>query len=290
MATKLNEPFADWLSISFAPTHSPYLALDSFFSQLGVIEHKEDLNINLYRFLGGGTCFLSLKKGYHNFMFSGSLISVIQELGFMNEFVSLLSENPHNITRLDVAYDFALPFPLYYEKLKKLYPKGLVNVRGHERKSLAILGYCSRSKALSGTYYFQAKDYKGSIGIRVYDKSKEVFDRTGEVIPITTRIEITLKRGASLIDFVSPSAAFWHHLPPCLLKVPENVPPFVLTPRIGLSERLESDLTVFQEYDILFERSAYLQSLKAQLVGKPIADKRAMRISLLNALSLYDID
>lgn len=289
MVTNPLTPFADWLSISYSSSQTPHLSLDSFFSKLGVIECVETPEKALYRFLDGGTCLCMLKREFHNFSFSGSTLDVIRKLGLFNEFLTILMDYPSNITRLDIAYDIPLAFTTYYKKLKATYPSGKVEILGHWRKSQVILANCPRTNELTGTYYFQDRTYKGSVKLRVYDKSYETFCRTSTAIPPLTRIELTLSRSVGLKDFVNPLSCFWHHIPSELLKAPENVPEFVKTARIVLADPIESSLTAWQQFDIIFERSAYLQSLKAQMVGKPLADRRALKMSLLKTLSLYDL-
>lgn len=288
MSINYLSPTPDWLSISFSSMFSPFMELDSFLSQLGISSHTDSHKKSLYKFIDGGSCYCLLEADYHNFSFSGSLLGKIRELNLLNEFVSVLLEHPSNITRLDIAFDMPVAFTTYYAKLKALYPTGTVQVLGHSRNSQVILSNCPRTNDLTGTYYFQTSSYKGNTKIKVYDKSFEVYQRTGNIIPSTTRIEITLSRSVSLKDFVKPSSAFWHHLPSDLVERPSGVPEFVKKPRITLISPSESSLTVFQKYELAIERSAYLTALKTSMVGQPLASKRALRLSLLNFLDLHD--
>lgn len=281
-------PTPDWLSISFASSHSPFFDLDILFKQLGVVQHNDLPRRSIYKFLDGGSAHCMLEKDFHSFSFSGSCLESIRRLDLSNDLLSALMLYPSNITRLDIAYDMPVSFPTYYKNLQALYPKGSVEVLGKIRKSQVILSNCPRTNQMTGTYYFQDKNYKGHTKIKVYDKSNEVHSRTGDVIRPTTRIELTLNRSVGLKDFVSPSSAFWHHLPDNLVKTPENVPQFVKTPRLVLTDSSSSELTAFQKFDILIEHSAYLAFIKDNMVGKPLADKRAFRLSLLNYLDLHD--
>jgi hypothetical protein len=80
----------------------------------------------------------------------------------------------------------------------------------------------------SGTLYVGHRS-RARATARVYDKMKEAWDNRREVLPPTTRYEVTASRdfGATLRDAYSPASLFWHIASPSLLAAPPGVVPWV---------------------------------------------------------------
>ena len=255
------KPFADWLSISYPSSCSPHTEIISFLHNISSLGYSEvGAGKELYKSATGGSCFVTTKESYTNLSISGEVLSSVRSSGLMRDFEALLASSPHNITRLDIAYDTPMPGERSISNIQSLYDTGYVKMAGRFRQmnyNLSQLGKCRQT----GTAYFQNKSYKGTILLRVYDKAWEVLQRSGDTISPTTRYEVTIHRGASLRDFSSPSAAFWHFLPTELLKSPDNVPEWSAIERIDYDEHNGSLTTDYERLRFLIQNSPALVSL-----------------------------
>jgi hypothetical protein len=113
------------------------------------------------------------------------------------------------------------------------YPDGRVNL---SRKALQVsrMLQVREDGRESGTFYVGHRS-KARYTARVYDKSLEALVRRGELLPTTTRFEVTACKdsGATLRDAALPTAIFWHIAAPALLKRPEGVPMWVPNQDLG---------------------------------------------------------
>jgi hypothetical protein len=255
MHTEYLTPFPDWLSISYPTSMSPHLDLVTFVTRLSPLVFT-DLggSKHLYKATCGGSIFITSKDQYVNIAISGGVLKLCRESGLNNELQQILSSSPYNITRLDVAYDVPISGHIAISNIDTIYPLGWAVVASRARQLQYILTQqCEKHR--TGTVYFQNTKYKGTIKLKVYDKTHEVFQKTGKDIPSTTRYELSIGRGASLKDFNSPSSVFWHFLPTELLKRPDQykISSWKATERINYDEH-----SVFLKTD--YERLKFLIS------------------------------
>jgi hypothetical protein len=261
-------PFADWLSLSFPASISPHSELVCFLNSLSPLIYK-DLGVNkhLYKSTLGGTFLITEKDSFVSVSISGGLLSMVRNNSKMNEFQQILASAPHNITRLDIAYDVPIPGHVSISRIRKLYPNGFAVVANRARQLQYILNQLNET-SVTGTAYFQTTKYKGTIKLRVYDKEHEAHESRNEILPPTTRYELTIGRGASLKDFSTPSSAFWHFLPKELLPRPKDtIKPWVATPRINYDEHVPRDTSDYQRLRfVINNHPALAQLIKEALV------------------------
>jgi hypothetical protein len=262
MPTNYLTPFADWLSISYPASISPHSELVSFFTTLSPLTFK-DLggSKELYKCTNGGSFVITTKQNFVNISISGALLSIVRMNSKMNDFQQILASAPYNITRLDIAYDVPIPGHTSIARIRKLYPEGHAVVANRARQLQYILNQLSET-SVTGTVYFQTTKYKGTIKLRVYDKEHEAFQTRNEILPPTTRYELSIGRGASLKDFSTPSSAFWHFVPKELLPRPKEIPTaWVATPRISYDLYTSFELTDYERFRYVLENHPALTQI-----------------------------
>jgi hypothetical protein len=262
MLTNYLTPFADWLSLSYPSSISPHSELVSFLTTLSPLEFK-DLggSKQLYKSFNGGSFVVTSKQDFVNISISGGLLSMVRANSKMNDFQQIIASAPCNITRLDIAYDVPIPGHISIARIRALYPTGYAVVASRARQLQYILNQLNEA-SVTGTAYFQTTKYKGTIKLRVYDKEHEAFQTRNEILPPTTRYELSIGRGASLKDFSNPSAAFWHFLPKELLPRPKVTPEdWVATPRIKYDLYSSFELTDYERFRYVLEHHPALAQI-----------------------------
>jgi hypothetical protein len=177
------------------------------------------------------------------------------------DYLSALSEAPHNVTRLDAAHDVLLDSPPIIAKLRKRFPREC-SLSRKALRTKSILETRPDGKE-SGTWYVGHQS-KGRITAKVYDKQLQMLSKFGVELPPTTRYELTFKKdvGMTLRDAAEPARLFWSHASPVLLKRPVSLPEWVsgwgggwnyVKPEIALAGLLKSRI----------ESSAELRSILA---------------------------
>lgn len=252
------KPFCDWLSISYPSSCSPHTELISFLNQYVLFGYTDlGKGKESYRGQDGGSCFITSKNGYCNVSISGSVLQKCREAGAFRDLISILSLAPHNITRLDAAYDVPVAGHKVIKGIQSKYPDCYVELATRLRRLQYVLDQDSSGR-FTGTAYFQNRSYKGTVKLRVYDKTHQMFYEFGETIPTTTRYELSVARGASLRDFSDPTSIFWHFLPEGLLQKPDGVPSWCAAERIRYDDYAGSLSTDYEKLRFLIQNSPAL--------------------------------
>ena len=92
--------FCDWLDVTFSPEHSHVRLLRPLLLSLGA----EVLSDDAFR-IGVGTVHMGARYGVMRVAASGGALARLRLCGVYMDWLSILSECPHRITRLDAAYD-----------------------------------------------------------------------------------------------------------------------------------------------------------------------------------------
>lgn len=242
-----SEPTPDWLDVTFSPNENPSELFSDFVAAHGLIpsEHSNDIAA-AYRFLDPDTNILldgvlqvSTKHRAYRLSCSGQVLDIMRSRGIFNQYLTLLASCPYRVTRLDVALDIQQDAADVLEVLDSRYPREVSLSRQRPLSTKAILSRRLDGRR-SGTWYAGHRS-KSRVTARVYDKTLEVFDRTGiSYSPPQTRYELTFRDGvANLNDAYAPSGIFWAHSgsllpapPDCPLWSPSDVPAWT-------SERVE---------------------------------------------------
>ncbi|MEH6511449.1 replication initiation factor domain-containing protein [Halopseudomonas aestusnigri] len=215
----------DWLDVTFSPTDCPYPELNLLLLDAGFTVQRD---------AGGSRCYVppegrGMVQVTHASRFakvsiSGGACAAIRRLGVFDQVLHVLGTSPHKVTRVDAALDVMTDASFVIESLSHRYPDGRVSLG---RKALPVKRILSTRPdgRDSGTYYVGHRT-AARFTARVYDKTLEALEKRGELLPPTTRFEVTARKdsGATLRDAALPESIFWHIAAPALLKLPEGVP------------------------------------------------------------------
>lgn len=211
--------FCDWLDVTFHPERNPVGSLASLLLSSG----SEVVADGVYR-LGDGTVHMGQRYGVMRVSASGGALAHLRLLGGFMDWLSIVSEWPHRITRLDAAMDVDRDGADVLDELRSAYPSGQVNL-GRKALPVALLLAVRPDGRETGSFYVGRRS-RARATARVYDKRQERLDKRGQDGPPRTRYEVTVKQdyGATLRDAAEPERLFWHVASPALLDRPSDVP------------------------------------------------------------------
>lgn len=215
----------DWLDVTYSPIDCPYPELNLMLLSAG---------FGVARDTGGSRCYLppagvrGMLRIDHRVKFarvsiSGGACASLRSMGLWEQMLMVLGGSPHKVTRIDAALDLPVDAADVIAALCARYPDGKVNL---SRKALPVTRMTqTRDDGRESGSYYVGRMTKARFTARVYDKSLEALAKRGEVLPTTTRFEVTACKdsGATLRDAALPSAIFWHIASPAFLSRPEGV-------------------------------------------------------------------
>lgn len=224
MLKRKSDVFCDWLDVTCSPDDSFISRLHDFLDSLGCPVAFTDNDRTVVE-VGSGKLILDEKKRFHRASASGMALSHLRIAGAFEQYLSLLSEVPHNVTRLDAALDVGTDAPSILRSLEARYPTDFVSL---SRKSLRVTRFYSARTSdgqLTGTWYVGHRS-RGRVTARVYDKQAEILHNQGIESSPRTRYELTFRKdlGCTLRDAFMPASLFYQYASPTLLDAPEGVP------------------------------------------------------------------
>lgn len=242
------KPIADWLDVTYSPDVDLSHVCDMA-SGLCTQAGFDTGSRRGYRFGASGpdsgVLVLERSSSFQRVSASGGVLAFLRGLDLLGEFLGTLSDAPHNVTRLDVAHDVPTPDP---GRLIRRHYRNTRDGLAFGRKGLATTvvfgpGIDGRD---TGTVYHGYRS-GAKVTAKVYDKSHQMLEQYGIVIPPQARFEITFRResGVSLWDASSPEAIFWAHAGKLGLKRPSGVPDWV-PGAVGCVFPSKASLTAFQ--------------------------------------------
>lgn len=274
----------DWVDVTYSPVEAPYPEVNGLLLGLGYDVVRERGGRMVYRPAKSsgfhGIVAIEHRSGFARISASGGVCTALRAQGAWDEYLSLLGSSPHKVTRVDAALDLSVDAADVIPQLCARYPEGRVNL---SRKALGIVRVVSMRDdgRESGTFYVGRDAKAARFTARVYDKSLEALQRRGQVLPTTTRFEVTACKdsGATLRDVAMPEALFWHIAAPALLQRPEGVPMWEKNQDLGWSAPPRS----FNPADVLQRRVEGSGELEAllQVADSMGASGRAYLIHLL---------
>ncbi len=276
MTFSRSKVFCDWLDVTSNPNDSFIATVASFMAfhcyPVAFVKDSGRSSVTGYS-VGSGVLVLETSKYFHRASASGSCISALREAGTFRDYVNVLGSVGHNVTRLDAAVDLYTDCPPFLRCLEEKYPDDHFSFG---RKSLRVTRlYSARESdlALTGTWYAGHRS-SARVVARVYDKQAEAMDKRSEVLPPTTRIELTFRKdyNCSLYDVLMPESLFYTHTKDKLLNLPDGkeVPawsPKGLVPWVSESKNYELTL---ERFDIRVSHSPEL--LKLAELGSQFGD------------------
>ncbi|MDE1863738.1 MAG: replication initiation factor domain-containing protein, partial [Thaumarchaeota archaeon] len=159
----------------------------------------------------------------------GQFVASLRAFGVLNDFLAVVSEGPHRVTRADLAVDEYVDSPA--KRVQGIYALAKSGGISFSRKALqhsqigSVFGptLYDDTGLDTGTVYLGKRS--AEVRGRVYDKTQERASK-GECIGLTVRHEmsITSKMGISLKDIASPQSCFYHFYPSEVLSTPQTEP------------------------------------------------------------------
>lgn len=218
--------FCDWLDVTFAPNDCPYPELNRLFLGLGfAVLDTGDRNKHVYRAPSPGWGVVEVRQAgrWDRVSISGGVCGYLRSTSQWLPVLSMLSDQPHKVTRLDAAMDIAMDGADLVERMHRLYPASVNLGRKALKTSVFLAG--REDGRQTGTWYAGHRS-KARLTARVYDKAWERLCNVGAEVPPCGRVEITARKdyGATLRDAAEPAALFWEGASPAILQAPENVP------------------------------------------------------------------
>lgn len=220
--TKINV-FTDWLDVTYSPTDFPYREITRFLNEIEGRCSFSDSSSESWE-LGDGVLKIEQRARFARVSASGSVLSFLRGKQMFENYLWLLADSPHRVTRCDVAVDLPVDGAKIVRNLRRRYPLECKLTRKPQRTK-SILQARASDGVQTGTFYIGQRG-KGKVTARVYDKAHEAYENRKQELPPTTRFEITVGKDMfpSLRDAGSPESMFWHFASPSLLKRPDGIP------------------------------------------------------------------
>lgn len=220
--------FCDWLDVTFPPGTAPYPELNKLLVGLGFevldVFGKTKFMYRPPNCDGRGMFEIQQGNSWDRVSMSGVACSALRDLGAWFEVLTMISDQPHKVTRVDVTLDLPMDGADLVDAMRVRYPAAV-----HlGRKSLQTTLYIQQRPdgRESGTWYAGLRS-RAQVTAKVYDKAWEVFCNRGglEVLPCG-RVEVTVRGsyGITLQDAAAPTALFWECASPAILQAPEDAP------------------------------------------------------------------
>lgn len=223
--TSRPQVITDALDVTFSPEDFPYPALNALLLSTGFKPIGTPAGgTPLYRTpCGRGTVKIDQRSRFARVSCSGAACHHLRMSKAWLDYLSILSESPHCVTRIDAALDIAVDGADLVDSMRKMYPASVS--LGRKAIATSVVLSVREDGRESGTWY-AGYGSSAKATAKVYDKALQLLQRFGEVIPPRGRVEVTAVKGygATLRDAAEPEAIFWHIASPALLQAPEGVP------------------------------------------------------------------
>lgn len=278
--------FCDWLDVTFSPEAFDYDEFYTLFTQVysDVTEANPRNDGTHVIMVGYGSLHLSFKKTFIRVSASGGVLDALRSSGKYMDYLGLLSDWPHRVTRIDVSMDRSVSGSHVLSHLWKKYSKGLT-LGQRPLKTSQIVALDDRNRS-TGTFYAGYKS-KATRTLKVYDKRWEMLSKKEIPIQDRTRYEFTMKGGKSLThaqpslrDAALPIPLFWN-MASGILKAPKGVSDWVDTSMTPWKYDRGHDLTTWEKFCGLLESSSDVARLYAYVdeLGDPALKMMVSKIT-----------
>lgn len=158
---------------------------------------------------------------------SGAALARLRFVRLFGEYLRVIAQRPHKVTRLDATLDVERPAPAAIAAMRDLGRAGGVSLTRKAVPSDAV-EFWERVRPdglLSGTLYLHKK---ADVSLVVYDKRLERYDKTSaewEDLPERVRYELRVTNGLpTLADAYDPAPLFYQHMSPSIFPRPPGLP------------------------------------------------------------------
>ena len=274
MIYSASEVICDYLDLTYSPDAHVFGSdfhmgtIEKWLLSVQATCEKRDSKSALYRLGDRGRVKMDSNSTFKRVSASGAALAHLRKHNIFNEYLSELASEPHRVTRLDAALDVARDGAETLAELRKKFSSGHAALGRKALKVNYITSIRDDGKE-SGSCYLGHRQ-RARQTARVYDKQLEAYEKRGELLPPTTRYEVTAKGerdrpSPTLRDAAEPTSLFWHIASPTLLKAPANVNPWIAgdgeswvikRPVLLPAEVVERKLSYNPDLDAIFEIAA----------------------------------
>ena len=223
--TSRPQVITDALDVTFSPADFPYPAINALLLSTGFKPVSSPAGgTPLYRTpCGRGTVKIDQRSRFARVSCSGAACHHLRMSKAWLDYLSILSESPHCVTRIDAALDIAVDGADLVDSMRKMHPASVS--LGRKAIATSVVLSVREDGRESGTWY-AGYGSSAKATAKVYDKALQLLQCFGEVIPPRGRVEVTAIKGygATLRDAAEPETIFWHIASPALLQAPEGIP------------------------------------------------------------------
>ena len=283
---EFDEVFCDWLDVTYSPEAFDYDAFYQAFVQIYPAVTEGHIRNDGARVIivGHGSLHLSFKKTFIRVSASGGVLNALRSSRCYMDFLGLLTDWPHRVTRIDVSMDRAVSGSHVIAHLWRKYKNGLT-LGQRALKTAQVLAVDDRGRT-TGTFTAGYRS-KATRTLKVYDKRWEVLCKHDYPIADRTRYEFTMKGGKSsthaqpsLRDAALPAPLFWD-MASSILKAPKNVEVWKDTSMTPWSYDRVDNSTIWEKFCSLLETSPDMQRLNnyALELGDPAMKLLISRIT-----------
>lgn len=225
-ASIAGKPFCDYLTVTMPAyaLQSVTPSLQELFETAGMTSFDDGSTY----LIDGNTGAFKLKTNprYITLSASGGILEHFRNLKLFDQYITILNEHPHKITRLDATADYFVTYAPDVIQQFKIASNASKIVLTRKELSPSDIHYFLGSNEHgheTGTIYLGDRKTHSVYG-KIYDKS---FERTskGYTSPgQTVRVELTLKAdtGISLRDAHNPENVFYHYASRSLVMPPPH--------------------------------------------------------------------
>lgn len=234
--------FCDWLTCTYPLEEAPFVfdSLTGFLSHAGFWRDGDNFVCTT------GTVHCRQMQHVYLVSASGGAISHIRDSGLYSDYLVTLSSNgPHNVSRLDVAMDWHIDAQPVVDAAYSAFRSGI----SLSRKQAAVrrVNSVDQYGRDTGTVYFGTRGNK--VHGRLYDKRHQVLDKGAPDPGPWLRFELELHvPELSLRDAVLTDPVFFHYTPEQLVVPLAGVPAWEPCPLGFTIERREADLMTDARY------------------------------------------
>lgn len=259
------QPFCDKFTVT-VPYDSEGLVVSNLeqFSQVFFMERQHD---SCYRSSSYGSVTWGRRGGVTWLTTSGKFLADLRAATLLDAYLCCFTSHPdnplipHRVSHIDATVDEYRYAPPVVQRALSLGYGGKVSFTRKPVKPTDVREFLSQVQYngtgdKTGTAYLGGQ--KARVRGKIYDKTQEVYIKSGQLIRDTARHELSAKGdiGLSLRDVSQPSSLFWAYWPSSFLVTPPNVLPWVpggegytvprgsVLPGMKLKTRVECSLEV----------------------------------------------
>ena len=253
--------FCDWLDFTVPAEKHTLESLAYAFCDFGISQNCEGV---LRTPSGKGVLKITKYGSVYRVSISGGMLTFFRNQGYYTDLILWMSETPHHITRFDAALDVFTPAPSVLRSLTRKYKAKGVKLGQRALPVTTMFSY-NDSEELTGTFYAGHRT-RADVTARVYDKQFEASQKSGDILPPTTRYEITVrgdrsKKSPCLRDLHDPTSIFYQFASPAFLKVPGGVSPWEPVNEFTFKPSVADTKTAYEMASRLIDESGLLETL-----------------------------